>query len=169
MPFESTLLPYSIRVYKEYFNFASSHFLIFPNGQREPLHGHNYRVRVQVDHSHLQNDLVFDFLDIKPVVRDLCQTLDHRLILPGKHPQLRIDTQGPHYKIQPPTGAFLLIPQEDVLILPIENSSAERLAIYLAEELAMSLKNKFSFMGKQIMMEVEETPGQSALYILKGE
>ncbi|MEY3012640.1 MAG: hypothetical protein RIT45_1375, partial [Pseudomonadota bacterium] len=28
---------------KEYFNFGSAHFLIFGDGTREELHGHNYR------------------------------------------------------------------------------------------------------------------------------
>ena len=30
---------FGVRVYKQYFNFASSHFLIFADGTREALHG----------------------------------------------------------------------------------------------------------------------------------
>ncbi len=38
---------YAIRVYKQYFNFGSAHFLIFADGSREELHGHNYQVQVR--------------------------------------------------------------------------------------------------------------------------
>ncbi|MGH7811766.1 MAG: 6-carboxytetrahydropterin synthase, partial [Candidatus Binatia bacterium] len=41
------LRTFSIEVAKDYFNFASAHFLIFANGRREPLHGHNYQVSVK--------------------------------------------------------------------------------------------------------------------------
>ena len=40
---------FSIEVAKDYFNFASAHFLIFANGRREPLHGHNYQVSVAME------------------------------------------------------------------------------------------------------------------------
>ena len=55
---------YSIKVYKQYFNFASSHFLIFDDGTREPLHGHNYRVMFKGEAGQLTGDMVFDFLEI---------------------------------------------------------------------------------------------------------
>ena len=38
-----------IEVAKDYFNFASAHFLIFAKGRREPLHGHNYQVSVAME------------------------------------------------------------------------------------------------------------------------
>ena len=34
---------FGIRLDKQYFNFGSAHFLIFADGSREELHGHNYR------------------------------------------------------------------------------------------------------------------------------
>jgi len=40
---------FSIEVAKDYFNFASAHFLIFANGRREHLHGHNYQVSVAME------------------------------------------------------------------------------------------------------------------------
>jgi 6-pyruvoyl-tetrahydropterin synthase len=81
---------FSIRVYKQYFNFACSHFLVFENGTREPLHGHNYRVQVKGEAPKLTKDLVFDFLDIKPIIRKICNELDHKLILPTENPYLKI-------------------------------------------------------------------------------
>ena len=160
---------YSIKVYKQYFNFACSHFLIFENDTREPLHGHNYRISVEGSSEALEKDMVFDFLDIKPVVREICQELDHRLLLPGKHPKLKIELMESNLQVTPPDGDFFSFPKKDVLILPIENTSAERLAIYFARELAHRVKKGFDFIFKSLTVEVEETPGQCASFTLKGE
>jgi len=51
---------FAIKVYKEYFNFAASHFMIFKNGSREPLHGHNYRLSLKGNAIALDGDMVFD-------------------------------------------------------------------------------------------------------------
>ena len=51
---------FSIKVYKQYFNFASSHFMLFKDGTREPLHGHNYRVQIKGNALDLNDDMVFD-------------------------------------------------------------------------------------------------------------
>ena len=98
-------MDYSIKVYKQYFNFSSSHFLIFEDGSREPLHGHNYRVMARSFGKKLRGDMVFDFLDIKPLVRQICDSLDHRLLLPGDNPFLKIDKEGENYHLSTPDGS----------------------------------------------------------------
>jgi len=160
---------YAIKVYKQYFNFASSHFLIFKDGTREPLHGHNYRVQLRGEACQLDGDMVFDFLDIKPIVREVCDSLDHKLMIPEKNPSLDIEhlANGTHLQITPPDGEYFVVPKNDVLILPIENTSAERLAIYLAEQIHSLVKKRFNYSFPQIEIEVEETPGQCAIYTLK--
>lgn len=155
---------YSIRVYKQYFNFAASHFLIFKDGSREPLHGHNYRVQLKGEACELEGDMVFDFLDIKPIVREVCDSLDHRLLLPGEHQQLKIEEEGESLKILPPDGSIFMIPKQDVLILPISNTSAERLAIYIAKEVHHLVRERFNYNFPKLEIEVEETPGQCAVY-----
>ena len=40
---------WSIEVEKEYLRFSAAHFLIFPDGSAERLHGHNYRVYVALE------------------------------------------------------------------------------------------------------------------------
>lgn len=155
---------YSIRVYKEYFNFASSHFLIFDDGTREPLHGHNYRVKIHAKTPELKQDMVFDFLDIKPIVRRVCDSLDHRLLIAKEHPQIQIHDQETHYKIIPPDQRELIVPKDDVLLLPILNTSAERIAHYLCHRILEEIKQDFHFSFPFFEVEVEETKGQSAIY-----
>lgn len=155
---------YSIKVSKQYFNFASAHFMLFANGTREPLHGHNYRVLVTLKTEELKDDMVVDFLDIKPLVRQLCDSLDHKLLLPLLNAQLEHTTEGTNTLLHlTTTGERMSWPSCDLLFLPLENCSAERLAIYLTQELEKKLKN-FAINPLQLAIEVEETPGQSASY-----
>lgn len=160
---------YSIKVYKQYFNFASSHFLIFDDGTREPLHGHNYRVMIKGEVPSLKADMVFDFLDIKPIVREVCDSLDHKLLIPKDNPQLIIHENDKNYKIIPPDKSEFSFPKSDVLLLPILNTSAERLAIYINSQVRSLTKERFNFVFSSFEIEVEETPGQSAIYIHKEE
>lgn len=158
---------YSIKVYKQYFNFASSHFLIFDDGSREPLHGHNYRVMIKGEAPSLKADVVFDFLDIKPIVREVCDSLDHKLLIPKDNPKLIIHENDTNYQIITPDESEFSFPKSDVLLLPILNTSAERLAIYINSQVRRLTKERFNFVFSTFEIEVEETPGQSAIYIHK--
>ncbi len=158
-------LPFSIKVYKQYFNFASSHFMIFEDGSREPLHGHNYRVQVKGEAPQLNKDMVFDFLDIKPIVREVCDSLDHKLLIPKENKLIKIFTEKKNYVIETQDESHFSIPQSDVLLLPILNTSAERLAVYICDQIREKVKTRFGYAFTSLEIEVEETPGQSAVYL----
>lgn len=160
-------LNYSIKVYKQYFNFASSHFLVFDDGSREPLHGHNYRVSLKGEVGELHKDMVFDFLDIKPIVKGICDSLDHRLLIPKDNSLLTIHEEEKNFKVNTPCGSYFSFPKQDVLLLPISNTSAERLAIYISSKIREITFQRFNFKFDSLEVEVEETPGQSAVYIHK--
>lgn len=157
---------YSIKVYKQYFNFAASHFLIFDDGTREPLHGHNYRVMIKGEASTLHADMVFDFLDIKPIVREVCDSLDHKLLLPKENNKIEIYEDDTNIKVKTQDSHFSF-PKSDVLLLPIPNTSAERLAVYINQNVRKLVLERFNFIFASLEIEVEETPGQSAVYVHK--
>ena len=115
----------------------------------------------------LEGDMVFDFLDIKPIVREVCDSLDHKLLLPSENLNLRLDTKDDNIEIRPKDGSFFSIPKSDVLVLPLPNTSAERLAIYLANEINDLTKKRFNFSFSSLEIEVEETKGQCAIYKLE--
>jgi 6-pyruvoyl-tetrahydropterin synthase len=141
--------------------------MIFENGGREPLHGHNYRVQVRGEAPALAGDMVFDFLDIKPIVREVCDSLDHKLLIPKENKQLKIYTEKKNYVIETPDESYFSIPMTDVLLLPIMNTSAERIAVYVCDEIRKKITAKFGFAFNSLEIEVEETPGQSAVYVHK--
>jgi 6-pyruvoyltetrahydropterin/6-carboxytetrahydropterin synthase len=141
--------------------------MIFENGGREPLHGHNYRVQVRGEAPGLEGDMVFDFLDIKPIVREVCDSLDHKLLIPKDNKHLKIYTEKKNYVIETPDESVFSIPMTDVLLLPIINTSAERIAVYICDEIRKKITMKFGFAFNSLEVEVEETPGQSAVYLHK--
>lgn len=141
--------------------------MIFEDGSREPLHGHNYRVQVRGEVPGLSGDMVFDFLDIKPIVRMVCDSLDHKLLIPKENKHLNIYTNKKNYVIETPDESIFSIPVSDVLLLPILNTSAERIAVYICDEIRRKIFDQYGFAFNSLEIEVEETSGQSAVYTHK--
>lgn len=68
-------MPFSVS--KE-FSFAAAHFLTKYHGKCENLHGHNYRLQVTVTAPLNGDDLVYDFVDLKQLVKtQVIDLLDH--------------------------------------------------------------------------------------------
>jgi len=160
---------FGIRIYKEYFNFAAAHFLIFEDGTREELHGHNYRVNMQIEGIlDKTKDVFIDFLHIKPIVKSVCDSIDHRTLLPANNPFLRIAIENQQIRATFHTGDQWHFPERDVIVLPILNTSSERLAQYLCRRTIAMLSDKYpESMIRKIEFNVEESPGQAAIYRLE--
>jgi 6-pyruvoyltetrahydropterin/6-carboxytetrahydropterin synthase len=141
--------------------------MLFKDGSREPLHGHNYRVQIKGNALELDDDMVFNFLDIKPIVREICNELDHKLLIPKINVNLRIEENQKNYKIITRDESEFSFPKSDVLLLPIENTSVERIAHYIALKISELVKNRFQFEFRDLEVEVEESPGQSATFSIK--
>ncbi len=63
------------------FTFSAAHRIRGHQGGCQNLHGHNYRLRVQVASESLDAlGMVIDFADLKKIVASLVEPLDHRLI-----------------------------------------------------------------------------------------
>ncbi len=156
---------WSIHLQKETFKFSAAHFLIFPDGSAERLHGHNYRVFVDIEAALDRFGLVIDFKTVKPVIRELVDELDEHWLLPGEHPvlstHLREDgVMEVHY-----LERYYAAPKEDVIVLPMNNLSAENLATWLARELRSRLEQRFPKLRvRQLDLAVEETSGQRGVY-----
>lgn len=156
---------WSIEIQKEYFKFSAAHFLIFPDGSAERLHGHNYRVFVEIDGSLSEHGLVIDFKAIKPVVRHLLDGLDEHLLIPGEHPVLRAtELEGGEIEVRYRERRYIA-PREDVVVLPINNTSSENLATWVGRELHRLLVERFpDVVVNSLRVAVEETQGQRGVY-----
>ena len=156
---------WSIAVHKDYLKFSAAHFLIFPDGTAERLHGHNYKVYVAVQSALDKHGLVVNFKDIKPLVRELVDELDEHLIIPGKHAVLTCKpAETGMVEIRYRERRYL-IPADEVKVLPICNSSAENLATWLGRELMQRMAARLGHVRiERLEVGVEETPGQKGIY-----
>jgi 6-pyruvoyltetrahydropterin/6-carboxytetrahydropterin synthase len=55
-----------------------------------------------------------------------------------------------------------MFPREDCVLLPIENTTAELLARYIAQRLVEDLRTHYHYIPNVLRVEVEENAGQSA-------
>lgn len=156
---------WSIEVEKEYLKFSAAHFLIFEDGSAERLHGHNYRVYVEIDAALDRIGLVVDFTKVKPIVREICDTLDEHWLLPGEHPELVCERRADAAVEVRYRDRRYVAPAEDVLVLPVNNTSAENLARWVGRELMRLLSERFeSVRVDHLRVAVEETAGQRGVY-----
>jgi 6-pyruvoyltetrahydropterin/6-carboxytetrahydropterin synthase len=156
---------FGVRVYKEAFNFAAAHFLIFADGTREELHGHNYQVRFAAEGGLDAGDLVLDFLKIKPIVKKVCDAFDHRVILPLRNERLAVAREeGSVVAVYEGRDRFSF-PVGDVVLLDLHNTSTERLAEHIAgrvlERVAVEVPRARL---ARVEVEVEESAGQCGVY-----
>src|SRR5690349_12974351 len=86
---------FRVHVTKDYCVFASAHFITFAGHRCESLHGHNYRVGATVEGAlDPESWYVFDFTTLKRLLKELCDEIDHRVLLPLENPKLTIAAEG---------------------------------------------------------------------------
>lgn len=152
-------MDYRVRVERNKLKFAAAHFATF-EGQCEPLHGHNYAVTIEVTGTLTDDSWVVDFAALKTLGRAICDELDHKFLLQRDSRVLQMDEGMSNWKVR-----FLergwVFPKGDVLPLPIDNTTAERLAEYFAARLYDALHERGATNLTSITVGVEEAPGQS--------
>ena len=151
---------YKVIVEKDYLVFASGHFITY-TGLCETLHGHNYRARVEVEGELDENSYVWDFVSLKRLMRGLVDELDHRMLLPLQNPELRLTETGDGVEVLYKERRYVF-PRNDVVLLPVPNTTAEMLARYLAGRVKEELQGAGAGRLSALAVEVEESFGQSA-------
>ncbi len=158
---------WSISIDKDYLKFSSAHFLIFPDGTAERLHGHNYRVFVDLHCGLDEHGLVVNFKEIKPLVRQLCDELDEYVLIPGRHAELTAERDGDAMVIRYRERLYR-IPADEVLVLPIGNTSAENLAAWFGRTLRDRMRAAWPrLVVEQLSVGIEETRGQRGTFTLR--
>lgn len=158
---------FTVRVTKDYLVFCSGHFITYEGSECERLHGHNYRVAVEVVGTLDENHYVFDFIALKNIMRKLTDELDHYMLLPTKNKLIRVEATEKSVRASFKDKEWIF-PKSDCVLLPIANTTAELLAKYLAERLLEELKQNHNYTPDICRMEVEESFGQVATYEIGG-
>lgn len=152
---------YRIEITKDYLGFASAHFITF-KGKCERLHGHNYQTWFEVEGELNEDGYVFDFIELKQIARELCDALDHRVLLATENPRIDIVHEGSSVVVTHEQLRYTF-PTRDVVLLPISNTTAELLASYLARQLAQRLRDQPGHALHAVSVAVAEGPGQRAI------
>ena len=158
---------FRVSVTKDYLVFASAHFITFAGHRCEGLHGHNYRVRVTVEGAlNRESWFVFDFVELKRIMKRLCDEIDHLVLLPLESDRVKVVEDGETVAVSVDGKPRYVFPRKDCALLPIPNTTVEMLAQLLTERLQHELQTTGAKDLSAIEMEVEENFGQSAVHRL---
>jgi 6-pyruvoyltetrahydropterin/6-carboxytetrahydropterin synthase len=153
---------YKVRVTKDHLVFSAAHFITFNGNICERLHGHNWRVAVEIAGTLDENHYVFDFIALRDAMQAIVNRLDHRVLLPTKHLAIKV-TQTDREVEATFEDRRWVFPTEDCLLMPIENTTAELIARWIADELKPIVLEQNTSDVSSIQIEVEENFGQWAI------
>ncbi len=156
-------MSFAIHLQKENFKFSCSHFTVLSEHTAERLHGHNYQLKVSIKISDLDPNLgfAFDFNLVKPIIKDLCDKVDEKILLPLESPYVSVKESEGQVSVQFKSRKYSF-PKEDTVLLPISNVTSEELARWMCKELILKLGDVPRL--EKIRVSVEETRGQSVSY-----
>jgi 6-pyruvoyltetrahydropterin/6-carboxytetrahydropterin synthase len=152
---------YAVRV--EGIRFDAAHFATY-GGHCEPLHGHSYEVAAEVDGRLGEDSLVVNFIGLKAVLRDLAKELDHKFMLQAQSRVLAIEETDTAWKVRTPADVGYVLPKRDVVAMPIDNTTAERLAEWFCGRLWAWSEGRGASNVEALTVEVWEGPGQRGSY-----
>jgi len=136
--------------------FASAHF-IADYSKCSRLHGHSYAVSVAIK-GEPENGIIVDFVEVKNLIREIIEELDHRVIIPTTG-DMKINDKNEEVEVIHGQKRFVF-PKNDCVFIPMPSSSAENLAIYILQK----FMEKFSPPPniEEVAIGVDEGYGQGA-------
>jgi 6-pyruvoyltetrahydropterin/6-carboxytetrahydropterin synthase len=146
--------------------FSAGHFITLAGGGCERLHGHTYRVAAEIYGPLGDEHYVVDFLAVANALKGIVAELDHRILLPTRHPAIRVSAAAGEVEVSFAERRWVL-PQDDCLLLSIANTTTELLAQYVGERLLAAL----AALGEtpaMVRIEIGEGSGASAVCELQG-
>jgi 6-pyruvoyltetrahydropterin/6-carboxytetrahydropterin synthase len=150
---------YSVRLKKECHVFSAAHFITYNGNICEPLHGHNYRVWVEVEGSLDENQYVVDFIALRDAVQSITDTLDHHMLLPMSHPRIRVDASEREVEVTFADRRWVF-PRSECALLPVANTTAELLARHIGQQLLAELERRVRVRPHVVRVGVDESHDQ---------
>lgn len=150
---------FSVRVTKDHLVFSAAHFITFAGNVCERLHGHNWRVAVSLDGPLDENRYVFDFIALRDALQAIVNELDHHVLLPTRHRTISVVEENDEVVTRFESRRWVF-PREDCVLLPVENTTTELIADWIAGRLLESLPAADRQRLETVRVEVEENFGQ---------
>lgn len=153
---------YHVRVTKDHLVFSAAHFITFNGNICERLHGHNWRLAVEVAGPLDGNRYVFDFIALRDAAQKVVDELDHRVLLPTQHETISVVDHGHEVEARYEDRRWIF-PREDCILLPVINTTAEEIANWIAGRLLEQWDESARRSMTRLQTEVEENFGQWAI------
>lgn len=154
-----------VTVERNRLHFAAAHMATFA-GECEPLHGHNYQLIIELEGELDDDSWVWDFGDLKQATKTIADELDHKFLLQRESRVLTIAETEESWEVSFKERRFTF-PKSDVAVLPIDNTTAERLAEWVGNRLWEYLAGKAQAPLFALTVGVEEMPGQAGWYSIR--
>ncbi len=151
-----------VTVERNRLRFAAAHMATF-NNECEPLHGHNYDIIIEVEGDLTADNWVWDFGDLKRRGKAIADELDHKFLLQRNSRELSVTEHSDAWEVAYQERRYVF-PKSDVCVLPIENTTAERLSEWIAGRLIEGFAGQDASNLKRLTVGVEEMPGQTGWY-----
>lgn len=149
----------SIEIEKSYLHFSAAHFTIFSASNRERLHGHNWRVAVEITSELGDEGLCFDYAIYKKILKDMCAQYDEYTLIAEQSPHLTITEDDDFYFIEHNKITQPLL-KTDTILLPIKNVTIEALADYFLSLMTADQANLEALKIHRFEMRVSSGPNQ---------
>jgi 6-pyruvoyltetrahydropterin/6-carboxytetrahydropterin synthase len=146
--------------------FSAGHFITLAGGGCERLHGHTYRVAAEIHGPLGDEQYVVDFLAVGNALKGIVAELDHRMLLPMRHPAICVSAAAGEVEVTFAERRWLF-PQDDCLLLPVANTTTELLAQYVGERLLAALL-ALGETPAMVRIEIGEGSGAAAVCELEG-
>ncbi len=157
---------YRVRVAKDQLVFSAGHFITFAGGICERVHGHNWRVAVEVIGPLDENHYVFDFIALRDTLAALVGELDHRMLLPTEHPAIQLEISEVEVIARHQNRRWVF-PRDECVLLSVPNTTAEALARWLGEQFLARADPAMTNPLRELRMDVEENFGQIATCVFR--
>ena len=152
-------------VSKDEHKFSCAHMTLFPDGTKERLHGHNFRLGMAVELVPNAPDRLLDFAKIKAVLAALAAELREHLLVPTQTDAVVIVSRDADTTELTICGKRYVIPSDEIRLLPVPNVVVEHLAQYLWARAVAQVGPELSDAGVcRVELTVTEAPGQGATY-----
>lgn len=150
-----------IRIANDQLVFSAGHFITLADGVCESVHGHDYRVAVELWGALGPHEYLVDYVALEKVVQAILAEWDHKLLLPTEHAEIHV-VAGPQEVQVSFADRRWLFPRDDCRLLRLGNTTTERLAEQFAGRLLAELDSRFGGRPSRLKVEIGEGAGRSA-------
>lgn len=148
-----------VHLHKDSYKFSAAHMTVFHRTEKEALHGHTYRVAIEIGLVEAPELPIIPFEHFKKPILAICHQWDEKVLLPRASPYLKVIHEAEQAEFTL-CGKRYSLPSDEVVWLPVDNVTTENLSREFLSAYAAALEILIKEKRiNQIKVTIEETPG----------